>query len=211
MKQNENGRSMIEMLGVLAIIAVLTVGGIAGYTKAMAKIKINKSIQQITQTAQHTRIAFGSQRNYTGLGEGDDVPTVMFTADLAPKEMLTVNADGEYVAPYVFKNAFNGFVTMRYADHYVAGDGMAFVVHFDGLPKEACIGIAIADWSGANGNGFIGLTINQDMPDELLESTCQVKTEKGKATFCTKKGAMPAASATIGCLEHNNYIEIKFY
>ena len=30
-----SGRSMIEMLGVLAIIGVLSVGGIAGYSKAM--------------------------------------------------------------------------------------------------------------------------------------------------------------------------------
>ena len=29
--KNQNGRSMIEMLGVLAIIGVLSVGGIAGY------------------------------------------------------------------------------------------------------------------------------------------------------------------------------------
>ena len=36
------GRSMIEMLGVLAIIGVLSVGGIAGYSKAMEKFKINK-------------------------------------------------------------------------------------------------------------------------------------------------------------------------
>lgn len=35
MKNNQIGRSMIEMLGVLAIIAVLSVGGIAGYSKAM--------------------------------------------------------------------------------------------------------------------------------------------------------------------------------
>lgn len=35
MNFNQSGRSMIEMLGVLAIIAVLTVGGIAGYSKAM--------------------------------------------------------------------------------------------------------------------------------------------------------------------------------
>ena len=35
------GRSMIEMLGVLAIIAVLTVGGIAGYSKAMAMWRSN--------------------------------------------------------------------------------------------------------------------------------------------------------------------------
>lgn len=36
------GRSMIEMLGVLAIIGVLSVGGIAGYSKAMGKWKVNK-------------------------------------------------------------------------------------------------------------------------------------------------------------------------
>ena len=31
----EYGRSMIEMLGVLAIIVVLTVGGIAGYSNSL--------------------------------------------------------------------------------------------------------------------------------------------------------------------------------
>ncbi|MBO7333238.1 MAG: type II secretion system protein, partial [Alphaproteobacteria bacterium] len=35
MKQFEKGRSMIEMLGVLAIIGVLSVGGLSGYTMAM--------------------------------------------------------------------------------------------------------------------------------------------------------------------------------
>ncbi|HBO50303.1 MAG TPA: hypothetical protein DD619_05935 [Alphaproteobacteria bacterium] len=39
---NSFGRSMIEMLGVLAIIAVLSVGGIAGYSKAMLMWHSNK-------------------------------------------------------------------------------------------------------------------------------------------------------------------------
>ena len=38
------GRSMIEMLGVLAIIGVLSVGGIAGYSKAMEKFKLTKAL-----------------------------------------------------------------------------------------------------------------------------------------------------------------------
>ncbi len=42
MKFNELGRSMVEMLGVLAIIGVLSVGAIAGYSKAMMKYKLNK-------------------------------------------------------------------------------------------------------------------------------------------------------------------------
>ncbi len=45
-KNFEKGRSMIEMLGVLAIIAVLTVGGITGYSKAMEKFKLDKAIEE---------------------------------------------------------------------------------------------------------------------------------------------------------------------
>ena len=41
---NPIGRSMIEMLGVLAIIGVLSVGGIAGYSSAMEKWKLNETL-----------------------------------------------------------------------------------------------------------------------------------------------------------------------
>ena len=41
------GRSMVEMLGVLAIIGVLSVGAIAGYSKAMFKYKLNKHAEQL--------------------------------------------------------------------------------------------------------------------------------------------------------------------
>ena len=39
------GRSMVEMLGVLAIIGVLSVGAMSGYSKAMEKYKVNKIVQ----------------------------------------------------------------------------------------------------------------------------------------------------------------------
>lgn len=45
-KNFETGRSMIEMLGVLAIVGVLSVGGIAGYSKAMEQWKINKILNE---------------------------------------------------------------------------------------------------------------------------------------------------------------------
>ena len=43
-----HGRSMVEMLGVLAIIGVLSVGAIAGYSKAMTKYKLNKQTEQLS-------------------------------------------------------------------------------------------------------------------------------------------------------------------
>ena len=42
--KNESGRSMVEMLGVLAIIGVLSIGGIAGYTMAMNRYRANEII-----------------------------------------------------------------------------------------------------------------------------------------------------------------------
>lgn len=45
----QSGRSMVEMLGVLAIIGVLSVGAIAGYSKAMMKYKLNKQAEQLNQ------------------------------------------------------------------------------------------------------------------------------------------------------------------
>ena len=41
------GRSMVEMLGVLAIIGVLSVGAISGYSKAMMKYRLNKQAEQL--------------------------------------------------------------------------------------------------------------------------------------------------------------------
>ena len=48
---NETGRSMVEMLGVLSIIGVLSVGGISAYTIAMEKHKANELLQQASMLA----------------------------------------------------------------------------------------------------------------------------------------------------------------
>ena len=48
MKICEIGRSMIEMLGVLAIIGVLSIGGITGYSKAMLNYKSNKQVNELS-------------------------------------------------------------------------------------------------------------------------------------------------------------------
>ena len=49
--QNERGRSMIEILGVLAIIGVLSFGGIQGYKYAMDKHRANDIINEVNMRA----------------------------------------------------------------------------------------------------------------------------------------------------------------
>ena len=48
--KNESGRSMVEMLGVLAIVGVLSIGGLAGYTTAMNKYRATEIMNSISLT-----------------------------------------------------------------------------------------------------------------------------------------------------------------
>ena len=50
-KKLESGRSMVEMLGVLAIIGVLSVGGIAGYSLSMRRHRANGVVDIVSKYA----------------------------------------------------------------------------------------------------------------------------------------------------------------
>lgn len=81
-KNEQTGRSMVEMLGVLAIIGVLSVGGIAGYSKAMTKFKITKTFDQVSMTVANIRTLYSGQRNYSGLKTSN-----AFNMGIIPAEM----------------------------------------------------------------------------------------------------------------------------
>ena len=48
---NESGRSMVEMIGVLAIMGLLTVAGVAGFRVAMHKHYCNQTIERLMSRA----------------------------------------------------------------------------------------------------------------------------------------------------------------
>ena len=59
-----SGRSMVEILGVLAVIGVLSVGGIAAYSKAMEKINTDQLIVDISTTARKIKNLYADQKSY---------------------------------------------------------------------------------------------------------------------------------------------------
>ena len=160
----QRGRSMIEMLGVLAIIGVLSVGGITGYSKAMMKYRINKTIEQITLIAGNVRAFWGPQKNYIGVwcycdvygcyGQSDgDGCSIVKKAKIFPDEMITVT-DGKIMS---ITNPFGDEVSLYEVDKAKSGDKQAFLIDYRGLPQEACIELATYDWSNA---GASIITIN---------------------------------------------------
>ncbi len=155
---NEKGRSMIEMLGVLAIIGVLSVGGIAGYSKAMTKYRINKTIEQITLIAGNVRTFFAPQRNYSGLDH-----TILKKAKLVPDEMW----DGDYIKN-VWGGAFNGGSN----DKAQKNDKQAFYF-YTYLPKdnvEACIELMTHDWSVAGVKAIASTSYVRKIPIDIEDA-----------------------------------------
>ena len=73
MKKIESGRSMIEMLGVLAIIGVLSIGGLAGYTMAMNRWRASN----ISDYASRC-VVVAQTKSVTGrIGTNTDCETVL--------------------------------------------------------------------------------------------------------------------------------------
>ena len=71
MQKNENGRSMVEMLGVLAIIGVLSVTGIYGYTIAMRRHRANEIVQTASMLAVMARAMDGGTGECVNLASTD--------------------------------------------------------------------------------------------------------------------------------------------
>ncbi len=175
-KNAQSGRSMIEMLGVLAIIGVLSVGGIAGYSKAMQKYRINKTIEQITLIAGNVRTFFAPQKNYEGLdvcrGKGLNVTDstkaaceLIKKAKLMPDEMWD-DTIGEFV------NLFGGTVNLYTAHKSTNADTQAFSIsygiHLDN--EEICIELLSYDWTNAGVKGIFIPSIAKLTPPVSVDS-----------------------------------------
>ena len=81
MNKNESGRSMVEILAVLAIVGVLSIGGVAGYTMAMNRYQAGQyfdyAIKLASETAgggvaTHTKKFFDVEMKVIGIDNTDD-------------------------------------------------------------------------------------------------------------------------------------------
>lgn len=144
-KNEQSGRSMVEMLGVLAIIGVLSVGGIAGYSKAMAKFKISKAMDQFSMLVANVRTLYSGQRNYAGL---DNLAANSF--GIVPSDMSGGAASA------VITNAFGGNVIIA-STAGAAGADLNFTIQFQGLGRDTCVSMATADWGSGSGSGLVSI------------------------------------------------------
>ncbi len=151
MKINQNGRSMIEMLGVLAIIGVLSAAGLIGYSKAMAKHKMNRTINQMVQIVNNIHTAFANSQSgtnpYTAL-VGEEGMRKAVALNIFPDEMIY-----DRNIPTIL-NLYKGKVSIQ------SEDGSDFEVVFEDLPKDVSIAIGTINWGIEDASGLQEIEIN---------------------------------------------------
>lgn len=143
-KNEQSGRSMVEMLGVLAIIGVLSIGGISGYSKAMAKYRVNKTLDQISMLVMNIRSLFSASVDYSGLNNA-----ISIQMGIIPGDMQTGVA-GQIT------NAYQGRV---FIGNPAANNTREFFVEYTGLTQEACVSLATADWGSQAGSGLVSIAV----------------------------------------------------
>ena len=152
---NPIGRSMIEMLGVLAIIGVLSVGGIAGYTKAMEKIHVNKIVNMISDISTTIRTAYISQKAYDvfdgGLVDiGDDSHKIQDMGLLPPEYIFEIE-DEKYIglsSPLTLINPVGIPLEDNNDDFSAFSIGVL-------VPQNLCVPLLTYDWRNADMKGIM--------------------------------------------------------
>lgn len=176
MRNNEQGRSMIEMLGVLAIVGVLSVGGIAGYSKAMNKFKANKIIDQITTISTNVKTIFSGQRTYEGL----DL-SIAGRVGILPSE--TFDASDSTLTSTDVRHAFGGNIALAPSGLITGTDKMAYTLTVKSLPADACVAVLTTDFGGD-----ATVAVGTATVDAILQGTSNA-----------------SASATIGVPGHSQF------
>jgi prepilin-type N-terminal cleavage/methylation domain-containing protein len=123
---SQSGRSMIEMLGVLAIVGILSAGGIAGYSMAMAQYKTNLLIERVQLIVTRARTIY-KNGNYTGISNQN----LIDSGKLSAKDL---------------ENPFGGNLTVRKTGGGSYLENLSIETDTN-VPKATCIDILTMEWN----------------------------------------------------------------
>ncbi|MBP5352938.1 MAG: hypothetical protein J6Y91_04150 [Alphaproteobacteria bacterium] len=195
MKISENGRSMIEMLGVLSIVGVISVGGFSLVSRSLT---MQRNSQIIADTASLATSAKKLSCQY-------DSGYTSYTSYLVQSE--------EYPTNFTYDTANSRFVgvdDVTYTvDHTTVGVHEYYKINVGALNEDQCIRMATSNWGTPQSSGFMGLAIGaSDSRDCILAGSCSGSTA---ATVANTDGyPMSTANAATHCSGSSNVIHLWY-
>lgn len=121
-KQNESGRTMLEMLGVLAIMGIIMYGAISGIGFGVSMYKINATYNQLEEISQGLTDLYSWSRSY---------PTKDGVMKKAVCDNAVTECGGEKENPTIL-DEYGGISIGQ------EGDGAHYTLTIKGLTELAC-------------------------------------------------------------------------
>lgn len=137
---SECGRSMIEVIGLLAILATVTTGINKFITSMHDKYKISRITQQITDLRKNISNRYVANGDYSIIKTQD-----MIDSDVIPPDMV----DGSKVI-----HAYNAEVTFN-------GAKDTYQITFPQLPHHVCVELALMNWEFSGNSDLYKIKINE--------------------------------------------------
>lgn len=150
---------MIEMLGVLAIVGVLSVGGIMAYNMAMNRFQIGQQQDQLSLLMTNIRTTF-TRGNYTGLNNAVAQQFGFVSCREGGAVAVTTANTGCTV-----NNVFGGLMNVGYNSGALTGalgsaaPGGSFWMAVNNVPRGACSAIISSFW-GDSTSGLLDIRVN---------------------------------------------------
>ena len=138
--QNENGRTMLEMLGVISIMGIITYGAIAGINYGMTAYKINQMYNEVQEIVEGIEDLYSWSKRYP---TGNKIMEAAADNDIFSDDNLSSCAGGSG------QKCIQG----AYSDVYVGAAGSCdtdgcsnFEIRYFAIPADDCGRISQLDW-----------------------------------------------------------------
>lgn len=138
LKSHEKGATLIEVLGVMAVLGAIALGLFAGIARVQKQIKITQAHEQVTRLVKRMRTQFSSFR-------------------LSDSEMTAENLEkiGIYDNGDVGENgAVNVFGTSMSIENTDNNGYPVFRINYNEIPSNVCVDLIMSDWGNDPSSGL---------------------------------------------------------
>ena len=190
---SQSGRSMVEMLGVLAVIGVLSVTAIGGYRYGMDKYHANEILKGVSARAMTASMEKTQNHTLTLAGHADDINGYMVGKETAPggdntRFAITVSGVPESICDLVLRDGPENALYVYGGDGTVTscsnGDNTLAFIFNDNLSTTLKANDYNGNEDGCTGAGYTLCADDTCRADCCagVDTTCQTCAANGTVT-----------------------------
>ncbi len=192
---NQKGVTLLETILVLAIIAIIMIGGLSLYSNARNSMLATQTVRQVSGLAAGIKSTFSNMANYEDLISGwNDGYSTLKSAGVIPKGMYSDNNDSGLQSAFGEQVFILGVPDANDTDYESIG------IWLREVPQKLCYKIVIQ----AEGVEWMSRQGTDCAPNFNILFGCV----KGKATFQASGNGMIPSLSTARALCHNDITQL---